>query len=57
MVYIIVMKKHFVFLTFVLSVVNIVSSYMMGDIFSLMGWVTAAIASLDHFFTLKKGGW
>lgn len=51
------MKKHFVFLTFVLSVVNIVSSYMIGDMFSLMGWITAAIASLDHFFTLKKGGW
>ena len=56
MFYIIVMKKHFVFLTFVLSVVNIVSSYMMGDIFSLMGWVTAATASLDHFFTLKRNG-
>ena len=50
------MKRHFVFLTFVLSVVNIVSSYMIGDILSIMGWFTAAIASLDHFFTLKRNG-
>ena len=49
------MKKHFVFLTFIFSLVNIVTSYMIGDMFSLMGWVTSAIASLDHFFTLKKG--
>jgi hypothetical protein len=56
MVYIIIMKRHFVFLTFVLSVVNIVSSYMIGDILSIMGWFTAAIASLDHFFTLKRNG-
>lgn len=51
------MKGHFVFLTFIFSLVNIVTSYMIGDMFCLMGWVTSAIASLDHFFTLKKGGW
>jgi hypothetical protein len=48
------MKKHFIFITFIFSVVNIVSSYMVGDIFCLMGWLTSAIASLDHFFTLRK---
>lgn len=48
------MKKHFVFLTFVFSVVNVVTSFLTGDLVSLIAWLTAAIASLDHFITLKR---
>jgi hypothetical protein len=47
------MKKHFVFLTFIFSVVSAVSAYFTGNWIALLGWITAAIASLDHFFTLK----
>ena len=48
------MKKHFIFLTFVLSIVNIFTAFLTGDNFSILGWTTAAIASLDHFITLKR---
>jgi hypothetical protein len=48
------MKKHFIFITFVLSLVNMFTSYINGDVLSLLGWFTAALASLDHFITLKR---
>lgn len=48
------MKKHFLFITFVLSLVNIFTSYINGDIFSGLGWLTAAFASIDHFFTIRN---
>jgi len=47
------MKKHFVFLTFIFSVVSAVTAYFSGNLIALLGWITAAITSIDHFFTLK----
>ena len=47
------MKRHFVFLTFTFSVVSAFSAYISGDYMALLGWMTAAIASIDHFFTLR----
>jgi hypothetical protein len=46
-------KRHFVFLTFVFSVVCAFGSYINGDWLELIAWLTASVASIDHFFTLK----
>lgn len=47
------MKRHFVFLTFIFSMISAVSAFITKDYLALIGFVTAAIASLDHFFTLR----
>lgn len=47
------MKRHFVFLTFIFSVLSAASAYLTGNWIALIGWTTAAIASIDHFLTLK----
>lgn len=47
------MKKHFVFLTFIFSSASAVTAYFTGNWIALIGWTTAAIASIDHYFTLR----
>jgi hypothetical protein len=47
------MKRHFVFLTFIFSVVSAFSAYISGDYMAFLGWMTAAVASIDHFLTLR----
>lgn len=47
------MKRHFVFLTFIFSFISAFGAYLNSDWLTLIAWLTAAIASLDHFFTLR----
>lgn len=47
------MKRQFTFITFLFSSISAVLEILTGNWIALMGWTTAAIASLDHFFTLK----
>lgn len=47
------MKRHFVFLTFIFSFISAFGAFMNSDWPLLIAWLTAAIASLDHFFTLR----
>lgn len=48
------MKKHLVFITFIFSLASLVHAYLNSDYLAFLGWLTASIASIDHFFTLKN---
>lgn len=48
------MKKHFVFITFIFSLTSAVGAYLNSDLLAFLGWFTAAVASIDHFFTLRN---